>query len=345
MIEKGRGGHRFLHGLLGLVALAAASCAGRTGAPSPAPAPRRMPSARTTRPVVRLSFEGGAVHVTTASWVPSERLFGRFEDPRDAVAELKGGALTLEGPGADARPVARPPGADPVGPWSDVDVRPGAVENDAFEVSWISHGPVSSALRFNNPHGALSGTYAEVAYRKGGASPRRFLLAGGLAVHNKATGETRRFLRGQGPASVEKAIADAEELVTVTRSFPSNRVSSVWLSRGEAWVGTFDAGLCRVDLATGRVSRPRGVELMPRGISTLLKAGDLVYAGSFLRGLWVLDTRAGAARRVGGVLGARVNALLLLGDKLWVGTDDGVSVLDIASRARRAPKPQPAATP
>jgi len=340
---------RLLRGLLGLVALAAVSCAERAGAPVPAPAPRRMPFARTTRPVVGLSFDGGAVHVTTASWLPSERLFGRFEDPRDAVAKLKNGSLTLDGPGADAQPVARSPGADPVGPWSDADVRPGTVESEAFEVSWISHGPVRSVLRFETPRGALSGTYAEIAYREGGASPGRFLLAGGVAVREKATGRTLRFLRGRGPASVERAIAEAEERVGVSRSFPSNRVSSVWLSRGEAWVGTFDAGLCRVDLATGRVERPRAAELMPRGISTLLKAGDLVYAGSFLRGLWVLDARAGSARRVGGVLGRRVNRLLLVGDTLWVGTDDGVSALRIAPAARemttRAASPAPPRVP
>jgi hypothetical protein len=316
---------------LAALAFAAASCAGRTGAE---PSPRRLPSARTPRPVVALSLERGEVRVTTASWLPSADLFGRLEDPREAVARLDDGKLTLEGPGASARPVAPPPGADPVGPWCDSDVRAGAVENDAYAVSWVAHGPVKSKLRFRTPHGALSATYADVAYRGGGAAPGRFILAGGLAVRNKVTGKTWRFLRGRGPASVETAIAETADLVAASRRFPSNRVSSVWLSRGEAWVGTFDAGLCRVDLATGGVARPRAGELMPKGISMLLKTGDLVLAGSFRRGLWVLDAPAGTARRVDDVLGNRVNCLLLVGKRLWVGTDDGVTAVNVGALAR-----------
>lgn len=109
-------------------------------------------------------------------------------------------------------------------------------------------------------------------------------------------------------------------------------MSAVWLSGGEAWVGTFDAGLCRVDLATGGVARPRAGEL-PGEISTLLRSGDLVYIGSFGSGLWVLDAPAGAARRVDGVLGRRVNCLMLAGDALWVGTDAGVSVVEVRAAA------------
>ena len=319
-------------GALAALAFAAVSCAGRTDAQGPAR--RRLPSAKTPRPVVAISLERGDVRVTTASWLPSEDLFGRLEDPRDAVARVKGGELALEGPGADSPPVEQPPGTDPVGPWCDSDVRAGAVENDVYALSWVAHGPVRSKLRFKTRRGALSATYGTVAYRRGGATPGRFVLAGGLAVRNKATGKTWRFLRGRGPASVETAIAEAADLVAASRRFPSNRVSSVWLSRGEAWVGTFDAGLCRVDLATGGVARPRAGEQMPKGISTLLKAGDLVLAGSFRRGLWVLDAPAGTARRVDGVRGERVNCLLLVGDRLWVGTDDGVTVVDVAALAR-----------
>lgn len=319
---------------LAALALAAVSCVGQRDGGSPAS--RRLPSVETPRPVVALSLERGEVRVTTASWLPSDDLFGRLEDPLDAVARLEDGALTLKGPGAVAPPVAAPPRADPVGPWCDTQVRSGEVANELYTVSWVSHGPVRSKLRFKTPHGALSATYAEVAYRRGGAAPGRFLLAGGLAVRNKATGRTWHFLRGRGPASLETAIADAKDIVAATRSFPSNRVSSVWLSRGEAWVGTFDAGLCRVDLATGGVARPRAGEFMPKGISTLLKTGDLVLAGSFRRGLWVLDAPAGIARRVDGILGRRVNCLLLVGDRLWVGTDDGVSMVDVAFLARTA---------
>ncbi|MHC4251193.1 MAG: hypothetical protein ACYS9X_18890 [Planctomycetota bacterium] len=321
-------------GALAAVALAAVSCAGRMGEGSPAP--RRLPSARTPRPVIALSRERGEVRVTTASWLPSGDLFGRFEDPREAVARIEDGALALEGPGAVAPRVAPPQGADPVGPWCDSEVRSGSVENDLYDLSWVSHGPVKSKLRFKTPHGALSATYADVAYRRGGATPGRFLLAGGLAIRNKTSGRTWHYLRGRGPASLERAIADAKDLVAATRRFPSNRVSSVWLSRGEAWVGTFDAGLCRVDIATGGVARPRAGELMPKGISTLLKVGDLVFAGSFRRGLWMLDAPAGIARRVDGVLGVRVNCILLVGDLLWVGTDDGVSDLSVSRLARPA---------
>ncbi len=324
-------GRRLARAALSVLALAATSCVDQRG--DLASARRRVASARTPRPVVALSLERGEVRVTTASWLPSEELFGRFEDPRDAVARQSGGTLALEGPGAVRPPAAPPPGADPVGPWCDTEVRSGRIEDDAYAVSWVSHGPVKSTLRFKTPHGSLSATYADVAFRRGGASPERFLLAGGLAVRMKATGKTGHFLRGRGPASLESAIAEADDLVAATRDFPSNRVSSVWLSRGEAWVGTFDAGLCRVDLATGRVTSPRAGKFMPSEISTLLRTGDLVVAGSFRGGLWVLDTRAGVARRVAGVLGWRVNCLLLVGDRLWVGTDDGVSVVDAVSPA------------
>jgi hypothetical protein len=192
---------------------------------------------------------------------------------------------------------------------------------------------VTSKLRFDCPHGALSATYADVAFRKGGAAPSRFALAGGLAVRDKVAGKTWRFLRGRGPESVERALADAPDAAAATRAFPSNRVSCVWLSGGEAWVGTFDAGLCVVDLATNEVRRPAGGPALPREISTVLKTGGLVFAGSYGRGLWVLDVRSGRARPVGGVLGRRVNRLLLVGDLLWIATDRGVSVADI-SRAR-----------
>jgi hypothetical protein len=334
-------GRKFARAGLAALALAAVSCVDLARLPPPSSSRRLLPSERTPRPVVGLSVKRGVVHVTTASWIPSAELFGRFEDPRDAVASLKGRTLTLVGPGAITPPAATSPRDAPVGPWCDADVRSGRVENDVFALSWVSHGPVRSKLRFKTAHGALSATYADVAYRRGGATPERFLLAGGIAVRNKSTETTSHFVRGRGPASVERAIADAKDLVATTRKFPSNRVSSVWMARTDAWVGTFDAGLCRVNLATGNVTRPRGSEGMPKDISTLLKMGDLVFAGSYHLGLWVLDVDAGVSRRVDGVLGRRVNCLLLHGDILWVGTDEGVSVVNTALLPRLAEKARP----
>jgi ankyrin repeat protein len=121
----------------------------------------------------------------------------------------------------------------------------------------------------------------------------------------------------------------------VLTTLQSNYVSDAWLSGSKVWVGTFDAGLTRMDLATDEVTRPAGSRSVPKDISVLFERDGRLYIGTFTHGLFILDVASGKALQVSGVPGKRISLLVPLGDELWVGTDQGVVVVDLAPIATK----------
>ena len=187
----------------------------------------------------------------------------------------------------------------------------GVVGNAKYQAEWVLDGYLTGQLEGEGSGFPDTVRYRMVAYRKGGARPVRFVDTFGIRVREKRSGRTIAYDESRG--------------------LPSNRVSSVWLSGDTAWVGMFDAGLCLVELTTGTVSRPTGCDEVPSDVSVLAERDGKLFVGTFKHGLHVLDVAESRAYHVTGVLSKRVNCMIVSGGDLWVGTDDGISLVRASS--------------
>lgn len=108
-------------------------------------------------------------------------------------------------------------------------------------------------------------------------------------------------------------------------ALPDSWVTALAPVGRELWVGTYDAGLLAID-RRGRVRTVRDGEWVnPNAIELL---ADGVAIGTQGDGLLVWDRPAGRWRRLttaDGLPSGNVTAVLAVGDRLWVGTRDGLA--------------------
>lgn len=139
---------------------------------------------------------------------------------------------------------------------------------------------------------------------------------GGLTRHTRSTGR-RQVFREQPDALL------------------SRRVRAIRPVEGYVWVGT-DRGLSVYARSSSRWRHEVLDGGAPSPVAALAEVGGVVYAGTLGQGLWRRDASGWRAVGHGSLPGQFINALLVVGDTLWIGTIDlGLVSLDLQSGALR----------
>lgn len=139
---------------------------------------------------------------------------------------------------------------------------------------------------------------------------------GGLTRHTRSTGR-RQVFREQPDALL------------------SRRVRAIRPVEGYVWVGT-DRGLSVYARSSSRWRHEVLDGGAPSPVAALAEVGGVVYAGTLGQGLWRRDASGWRAVGHGSLPGQFINALLVAGDTLWIGTIDlGLVSLDLQSGALR----------
>ena len=132
---------------------------------------------------------------------------------------------------------------------------------------------------------------------------------------------------------------DVARYGAIDGALPSNWVTAVASWAGGLLVGTYDGGLVQLD-ADGS-SRPV-LEHAWVNLGALAASGGRVAVGEMDGGLWLHDR--GAWRRLkreDGLPSNDVTAVLFDGDKLWVGTREGLARVELAPTEARLPSFSP----
>lgn len=141
------------------------------------------------------------------------------------------------------------------------------------------------------------------------------------------TGGLIRYTRSTGRRQLFREKPDA---------LLSRRVRAIRPVEGYVWVGT-DRGLSVYARASSRWRHEVLDGGAPSPVVALAEAGGVVYAGTLGQGLWRRDASGWNAVGHGALPGQFINALLVAGDTLWIGTIDlGLVSLDLRSGALRS---------
>jgi hypothetical protein len=204
--------------------------------------------------------------------------------------------------------------------------------------------------KIDTTRGLISNEVSSVSLMKGGAV---YCTAGGVtfdqggmlrsiyAFHNLGNNHTycsiidddKVYVGTLGGLSIIENLTVRDNLTPLNSPLPNNWVTAILKDEaGNIWIGTYGGGISRI----GKSGKWDDVKFPYKDIeinnNAMILSANMLFAGTLSDGIVVYNFNTKEWQRFSGTLPSRnITSFLLLGNRLVVGTDAGLRVLDISS--------------